>query len=388
MSKRLTALQVENMKPGSSRREISDGGSGLYLVVQPSGHRSWAARFRVNGIPRKLTLNAVGLADARVEAAEAIKAAHAGNDPTKAKKHAKQERIIAKANTFAATAALYLESGKVQKLRTKDQVRDYLVRCAFPHLGDRPIGEIKRSHVITALDQVEKNCGARTADHTLSAIRCVMNFHALRDDDYIVPLAKGMNRTTASERERTRVLKDEEIKAIWDTGNNFARFLLLTACRRGEAGQMQWKEIDGNNWTVPAARNKVKQDLIRPLGKAALSLLGPRGEDVDFVFSVTPGKGLRGFSRIKKRLDRISGVKDWCWHDLRRTARTLMSRAGANPDHAERCLGHIIGGVRGVYDRWAFLDEKAHVLKLLAQQIETIVNPPAGNVTKFRKRRA
>ena len=65
-----------------------------------------------------------------------------------------------------------------------------------------------------------------------------------------------------------------------------------------------------------------------------------------------------------------------------------MSRAGANPDHAERCLGHIIGGVRGVYDRWAFLDEKAHVLKLLAQQIETIVNPPAGNVTKFRKRRA
>ena len=49
MSKRLTALSVENAKPGPLRREISDGGSGLYLIVQPSGHKSWAVRSRCLG---------------------------------------------------------------------------------------------------------------------------------------------------------------------------------------------------------------------------------------------------------------------------------------------------------------------------------------------------
>jgi integrase len=387
MSKRLTALQVQNIKPGSARREVSDGGSGLYLVVQSSGHKSWAVRFRVNGIPRKLTLPAgLSLAEAREQAAAAIKEAHQGIDPTKAKKHEKQQREIAKANTFAAVAALYLNSHKVQKLRTLGQVRDNLQRLAFPHLGDKPIGEIRRSHIVAALDHIEHHNGARTADHVLSAVRCVLNFHALRDDDYVVPLAKGMNRTDAKDRERTRTLTDDEIRKVWATGDRFARFLLLTAARRGEAGQMQWRELDGNDWTVPASRNKVKVDLVRPLSKAAMSVLGPRGDDDDFVFSVTPGKGLRGFSRIKKRLDHASGVKGWCWHDLRRTARTLLSRAGVNPDHAERCLGHIIGGVRGVYDRWQFRDEKGHALEALAHQIELIVNPPKGNVRQLKRR--
>src|SRR5215469_7866558 len=98
MTKRLTALSVENAKPGSSRREISDGGSGLYLVVQTSGHKSWAVRFRVGGIPRKLTLpTGLTLAQAREQAATAVKDAQQGNDPTKAKKIAKQARETAQA---------------------------------------------------------------------------------------------------------------------------------------------------------------------------------------------------------------------------------------------------------------------------------------------------
>ena len=47
----------------------------------------------------------------------------------------------------------------------------------------------------------------------------------------------------------------------------------------------------------------------------------------------------------------------WTLHDLRRTARTILSRY-ATPDHAERVIGHIIGGVRGVYDLYEYADEK------------------------------
>ena len=62
-------------------------------------------------------------------------------------------------------------------------------------------------------------------------------------------------------------------------------------------------------------------------------------------------------------LEQESGVDGWSLHDLRRTARSLMSRAGVPSDHAERCLGHVIGGVRGVYDRHAYLDEMREVVE-------------------------
>jgi hypothetical protein len=71
-------------------------------------------------------------------------------------------------------------------------------------------------------------------------------------------------------------------------------------------------------------------------------------------------------------------------HDLRRTARSLMSRAGVSPDHAERCLGHVIGGIRGVYDRHQYCDEKLHAFEALAAQIERIVDPQP-NVTALQR---
>jgi hypothetical protein len=73
-------------------------------------------------------------------------------------------------------------------------------------------------------------------------------------------------------------------------------------------------------------------------------------------------------------------------HDLRRTARSLMSRAGVPSEHAERVLGHIIPGVEGTYNRHAYSDEKAVALARLAALIETIINPPAdSNVVVLRQ---
>jgi hypothetical protein len=61
-----------------------------------------------------------------------------------------------------------------------------------------------------------------------------------------------------------------------------------------------------------------------------------------------------------------------------------MSRAGVNADIAERCLGHVIGGVRGIYDRHEYFEEKAQAFNALAAQIDRIINPPAANVVPMR----
>ena len=79
-------------------------------------------------------------------------------------------------------------------------------------------------------------------------------------------------------------------------------------------------------------------------------------------------------------------MKPWVLHDLRRTARSLMSRAGIRPDISERVLGHVIKGVEGIYDRHAYTEEKAHALRALASLIENITNPPANKVVNIKSR--
>jgi integrase len=142
---------------------------------------------------------------------------------------------------------------------------------------------------------------------------------------------------------------------------------------------MAWSELSGANWTLPATRNKTGVDLLRPLSPQALGALPAKGGG-RFVFSSDGGETpLGGFSKFKAAFDNACGVVGWTVHDLRRTARTLMSRAKVPADHAERCLGHVIGGVRGVYDVYEYRDEKAAAYEALAALVGRILNP-AGNL--------
>jgi integrase len=76
----------------------------------------------------------------------------------------------------------------------------------------------------------------------------------------------------------------------------------------------------------------------------------------------------------------------WVIHDLRRTARSLMARAGVRPDLAERVMGHAIADVEGVYDRHGYTDEKTKALASLAGLIEQIINPTPANVVPIKRR--
>ena len=79
----------------------------------------------------------------------------------------------------------------------------------------------------------------------------------------------------------------------------------------------------------------------------------------------------------------VCGVTSWTVHDLRRTARSLMSRAGVRPEVAERVLGHVQPGVAGIYDRHRYVEEKAHALAALAGLIGNILRP-TQNVVALR----
>jgi integrase len=400
MARGLTDIAIRNLKPGPARREIADPGCrGLYLVVQPSGHKGFAVRYRFAGKPRKLSLGNLPLSAARKAAAHALHEAASGRDPCAMKRQGKQERRAVATNTFRVVAENYLAlecdmrrtGGKivfVGPLRTAARRLADLERLVLPTLGERPIAEIRRSEIVGLLDKIQVESGPVMADRVLAIVRSLFNWHAARADDFRSPIVRGMARSNTRQRARARVLNDDELRAVWTTASKTAppfgplvQFLLLTSARRAEAARMTWGELLDADWTLPASRNKAKVDLVRPLSAAARSIIInlPRLTDCEFVF--TAGRRpFNSFSRHKVRFDTACGVTGWTLHDLRRTARSLMSRAGVNSDHAERCLGHVIGGVRGVYDRFEYHSEKQLAFEKLAALIDRIVNPQTNVV--------
>jgi integrase len=98
----------------------------------------------------------------------------------------------------------------------------------------------------------------------------------------------------------------------------------------------------------------------------------------DYVFSDAKSDGkypLGSFAARKAKFDAACGITNFMTHDLRRAARTLLSRAGVSADIAERCLGHALTGVRKVYDRHEFQSEKAAAFEALAALVERIAHP-------------
>jgi len=388
MAKGFTDIAIRNLQAGETRQEFPDAGcAGLYVIVQPSGKKSFAVRYRFDGKPRKLTLKAgVSLAGARKLAGDALLAVEQGNDPAETKKETRAKLKAAKADTVRALCENYLkrEGGK---LRTEHARKRVLERLVYPAIGDKPLSELKRRDIIALLDYVEDENGTKMADLVLAYLRKIFNWHAGRVDDFNSPIVQGMSRYDAQANAGTRILSDDELRQIWaatEPDKNapqpfhaLIRFLLLTGARRSEANLLPWSEIsaDGKAWTLPPARNKVKAELVRPLSKAAQTVLAsvPRIEGARFVF----GRGNKPIHLTKPTADlKVAiGTAGWRIHDLRRSARSLMSRAGVPADHAERCLGHVIGGVRGIYDRHRYEKEMAAAYEALATLIENIVTP-------------
>jgi integrase len=399
MSKGLTAIAVDNLKPRPKRYEVPDDGQrGLLVAVFPSGKKSFVVRYRFNGVKRKLTLGGISLAAARKKAADALFEVHEGRDPIEADKTRKAKTADAATNTVKSICEDYLKREGV-KLRTHDNRKAAFERLVYPVIGRVPIYSLKRSQIVKLMDQIEDHNGSRMADLTLSYLGKVFNWHASRSDDFRSPLVKGMTRHKSTKLDKILSDKengDPELKAVWKAATEgqgpfpaLVKFLLLTAARRTEAAAMTWDEISpSGDWTLLAARNKTNVDLIRPLSTAALAVVdAQRREDGGpYVFSTDDGETpISGFSKFKEKFDEACcGVSGWTLHDLRRTAKTLMRRAGVSPADSEQCLGHVIKGVEGVYDKHDYYDEKKRAYDALATLIERIVDP-ADNVVPMRR---
>jgi integrase len=150
--------------------------------------------------------------------------------------------------------------------------------------------------------------------------------------------------------------------------------------RRDEACRARRREL-----AHPCRPHEGQTGSPHPLSRRALDTLAKLptiGKPDGFLFTNDGVHAFCNFAHCKSALQARSGTSGRTLHDLRRTARSLMSRAGVDSDHAERCLAHVIIGVRGTYDRHSYRDEKLRAFEALAALIERIVDP-AENVVGF-----
>ena len=390
--KTLSDVGVAAFKPRAARYAVPDPElRGHYVRVAPTGAKTFATVAREPGGKQIWTTigpaDVLSIEDARGKAREALSRVRAGLPAHEAR---------AKPASFEAIAEAWRQR-HVQKngLRSEKEITRLLRAHVYPAFGEREFLSIRRSDVAALLDHVEDNHSARQADYVLNVVRSIMNWFATRHDDYVPPIVRGMRRQDPQAQARARILTDDEVRLIWKAAEAngafgaIIRLCLLTAQRRTKVGAMRWSDVsvDGE-WTVAVeAREKgTGGSLVLPDSAIAIIRSRPRIENSPYVFAGRGEGRFAGFSQGKTRFDaKLPAMPPWVLHDLRRTARSLMSRAGVRPEIAERVMGHVIGGVEGVYDRHSYREEKADALRRLAGVIDGIVSSRSEKVMALRK---
>lgn len=374
---------------------------GFQFKRTPQGRGSFLVYYRTpDGAERRPKIGdwpSITVEQARKAARDMLARVSLGQDPSAERQAARVAEDVR--DRLSDVVPLFIERHAKPNNRSWAEADRIFRVYVLPRWGTRRIAEIRRRDVADLLDRIETDNGRVMADRVLAAVRKLMNWYAARSDDFVSPVVKGMARTKPRELARVRVLTDDEIRTVWKAlpaqpvFGPLVKLLLLTGQRREEVAGMRWDEIAGDLWTIPAERYKTKAANIVPLSAAARAVLDALPRVGDFVFTTNGKTPFCGFSKSKAALDKAKAkldkdagiaptpdVQGWVLHDLRRTAKTLMTRAGVLPHVSERVLGHVIAGVEGVYDRHGYVAEKRDALDRLAAMVDRIVNPPEGNV--------
>ena len=368
--KALSAAFIRSAPPG---RHCD--GQGLYLVVQPTGTRSWVQRLVIRGRKRELGLGStalVSLAEARERALSNRKLAREGGDPLAEKRRADAMP------TFADAAARVVEQ-KRGGWRSPLHARTWLNSLqlhAFPRIGGRPVSEVASADVLEVLTPIwhVKIQTARNVRQRISAVMewaIAMNLRSDNPCDRLGPVLGKQNEAVR----HMRALPHRDVAAAVAAvrasnapeGVKLAfEFLVLTAARWGEVRGARWDEMDteAHVWTVPATRMKANREHRVPLCRRAVDIL-----DAARTFGAgagplvfTAGDGERLDEKVLRRLlERLrvaavphgfrSSFRDWAAEETEHRREVI-----------EAALAHVVGNkVEAAYAR-SDLFERRRVL--------------------------
>jgi integrase len=430
---KLSALNVENWKPTAARQEVLDR-DGLYFIVQPSGVKSWALRYRrkSDGRAIKHTIGSypmLTLKDARSKATELRAEIERGADPHGDKVVARRRQAEGN-DTFEAAARRYVEKYQYRNNRSWEWAARLLGLAVDPgatvepktcpplvvirdgskdprgrrrlsladRWGARRLADITDADILTVLDQISERAPI-LANRVLAVLNSFFAWAASKNVKLVAANpCTGLERP-AKEQSRDRVLTDDELRAVWLAANELGhphtgilRLLILTGQRRDEIGDLRWSEVDLEERVLHLPKERTKNGRAHdvPLSAPALAILAglPRLVDADRVFTIKR-RPVTNFSWMKKKLDTLTGVSGWTLHDLRRTVASGLQRLGVRLEVTEAVLNHRGGSMAGivsVYQRHDYAAEKRDALQRWADHVDAIIIGQKANVVTLRGR--
>nr|WP_244952365.1 site-specific integrase [Ruegeria arenilitoris] len=376
VAQKLNARGLRNLPVG----DHADGG-GLWFRQLPSGGNSWVFQYALGKRRLKLKigdLSTLSLSEARSKAVELKSLVAQGVDPRNPKGLREDQRL-----SVAEAIELFLaEHTRVHLKPASAREQERLLKTEFlPRAGSLQLAELRPQHISQMIDEIERSGRGPTA---LAAYRQTSKFLSwcLRRKHWL-----EVNPILAVEppkppKARSRVLSDTELASLLRhvTGQRRAsavmvQLLLLTAQRLNDVCHMRWDDLDLERgvWTIQDPKSGVPH--LVPLSSTALTILRSQPKVGAYVVSGTHGeKPFSGHSKAKANLDKATGIPDWRFHDLRRTAATLMRREGIGRDVVSAVLGHTSQSVTMIYDRYNLHKEKAEALHILSSVYHGILN--------------
>jgi len=404
--------------------------SGLCFRVMPSGVRSWSFRYipATGAKLRRATLGRypqIGLADAR-EAAEALRARVRGGADPQAEWRAARDATRQSGVTLAfdALADLYLERYAKRRKASWKNDELYLRAHVRPAWGPRDAALITRQDATRLLFAI-----AEKAPVSANRVRSIlMQVFAWAVDTGLLsetPML-GVKKPHKEGRGKTRTLRDDELRVLWQALDNAGlaagtiaalRVLILLGQRPGEVAGMARDELvrlgDAREaaWEIPPERMKARRPHVVPLPPFARGLVeaamasrnGTAGEG-GFIFASrfadrqrlarhSLSQALRrvidGLEAVGEDAEAVARLKadPPTPHDLRRTLASGLSRLGIPREDRQAVLAHVHDDVHAVYDRYERTREKRIALEAWERHVSAVLaNAPGYNVLQLRRR--
>jgi integrase len=340
----LTDSALRKAKAGTIFREVGlefrffeDGRAGVRYVGRVKGS---SKRFAV-GLG---TYPALSLAESRKRRDEAKAAASRGDDP----RHLRRERAEAQTRTVGGVLDKYLAHAERENRPSTARDKRNMLSLALRPLWDRPLNKLGKADIARVIDAYADKPAARRL--VFSYLSHFLNWSSERD---LIPHNPCRDmRPPRLVTPKERVLTDAEIAAVFGAQGEWAdmvRLMLLTAARGGNVCQMRRQDVnlEARIWTIPAAFFKQNRPHSIPLSDTAFRLVQsaisrrPEGWG-PFVFGLGSAgqKPFNGRSKAMAGLLKATQTRGWSAHDARRTAVTLMQRAGVHKEVRDAVTGH------------------------------------------------